>query len=963
MTPTSLNSSALTYTEGDIDRKTLREIKRRFYLVNNNRLVRMLSGQTRHQQRFIEILPLLLHVNHPLLPGYSNKTVPAGITAYKPSRNALHHARCLSRSFRYNPRHHSYGDIYSVFLMGSTGTIAHSESSDLDIWVCHSSNLPDDQLSALQEKLTLISRWGQTLNLDVHFFLMNAEEFKSGKRQAVSTEDCGSSQHYLLLDEFYRTALLIAGRFPIWWLVPPEEEHQHPHISETLRNKRYISETESIDFGGMAYIPAGEFVGAGMWHLYKGVDAAYKSTLKICLTEAYASEFPNVAFLSLSYKKAIYNGCLDINELDPYILVYRKLEHYLLESNDLERLALIRRCFYFKVNIQLSKQTPQPHKSWRWALMMKLVQAWQWDERTLKRLDNRRKWNVQQVIQEKESLVNQLTRSYRFLAHFVSQQPIDKEDISINHHDMAILGRKLYAAFERKGGKLELVNPNISPNISEEHLTFHFKPASIDGNRQDYWAMYLGRISAQALQQPAIKKARSLIELLAWCYFNQLIDHFTRFQLFAEDSDLSKPELQQITQSFRELFPIKTYLKAPRKFEDDACIVKTVLYLNVGCDPLASVTRRGLSRLTTQTDPLRYSGLKDNLALTVDQVNINSWGEIFISSYRQDNAVLSCLFDYLKALSIQQAEPLPQFEVRCYCNTHNQSIAERIEQLFTDIISKHLLADTPGQIRYIVEIDRSFHLLTLHTNTPQLQCFDSPERLTHALAEPQINFSPIVIDHGAASLSILNIICQNIHADNLQIFYLPGEEKTDIYLADQMGALCYGQIYSCEEKTLISHLQRFIASTLYRQNTGSLSRQALKHAKNIEFYKLRQEEGSHRISLETKDNEELAWDEGYYKTQAIAELDEQNKVIFSIYCNNREFSQLDYGKSLFNAVTTYILAQRHNDQPLYPCYITDLDLTNIKKQPDRQSALSITQYFQFKFKLENALNQALFSHK
>src|SRR5690606_23505808 len=144
--------------------------------------------------------------------------------------------------------------------------------------------LSADEVLLLRQKCDDISRWAGTLGLEAHFFLMESEKFRLGEREGVSGEDCGSSQHYLLLDEFYRTGLLIAGRVPIWWLVPPAEERHYNYYAETLRNKRFIKPAETIDFGTVAHLPAGEFIGAGVWQLYKAIDSPYKSVIKLLLT-------------------------------------------------------------------------------------------------------------------------------------------------------------------------------------------------------------------------------------------------------------------------------------------------------------------------------------------------------------------------------------------------------------------------------------------------------------------------------------------------------------------------------------------------------------------------------------------------------------------------------------------------------------------------------------------------------
>lgn len=942
--PVNLSS----FQDGEIDRKTLREIKRRFLHVNHERLLRALSLQTLQQQKFLELLPLLLHVNHPLFPGYVSKNTPVGITDYKPDHTVLGQGRSLARSFRFNPRHQSYGDIYSVFLMGSTGTVAHSNSSDLDIWVCHRSDLSAIEHAELEQKLELISRWAMSMHLEVHFFLMDSERFRLGHHQEISTEDSGSTQHYLLLDEFYRTALLLAGRYPLWWLVPADDDAHYQDIADTLKDKRYIRESSSIDFGSTHGISASEFISAGLWQLYKGIDSAHKSILKICLIEVYANEFPTVRFLSTEYKAAIYANHLDIDELDPYIMIYRKLERYLSLHHDLERLELIRRCLYFKINIPLSKRGLT--RSWRSKLLQKLVNEWGWDEHILQRLDHRYHWDVRHVLDEKEALVSQLTQSYRFLTRFYSLQNAHTH-LPITQQDMVILGRKLNAAFERKGGKLEL---NLGNQTSQDSATFCHQDQETQ-TAHPVWTVYMDYLAADQLDfHRPVKRSHSLLELLAWCHFNHLIDPYSRLMLHPGSSDLSKIELQQLLSSLMREFPRDSYRLALNQFEQAAYITHSVFYLNVGVDPYAEHSRKGLHRLSMRTDPLSYSGFKDNLILSVDQININSWGEIFVSRLTGGKALLHCLVRHLETLAAQSAHADIALSVHCYCATRSQSIAERVAQLLDELT--RLFRQTE-QARYIIEVDRSWHLIHLNKHNPRLESFNSTEALISALNSSSIKNNPVFFDKESA-LPILKHIYQHIKPDVLQIYYRPGNALHDVYIADQQGSLLYGQIYSRDENNLIAHLKSFAQTTLYRLMND---RPAHPLAHYIQFFKICGQEGQQRIFFEAKSAERVSEPDDYYQVQAIANLDEEEHIVFSMYCQNVEFTQLEYGKHLFRKVAEHIIAQRRSPNA-YPCYITDLDLSGIKSKLSQGQSLSITDYFRFKFKLEYALNQALLAH-
>src|SRR5690606_23388283 len=121
----------------------------------------------------------------------------------------------------------------------------------------------------------------------------------------------------------------------------------------------------------------------GLWQLFKGIEAPYKSLLKLLLTEAYASEYPQVRCLSMRLKKEVFADRLDLDELDPYMMVYRRIEEYLLARGEPARLELVRRSLYLKVSKKLTGPARQRSTCWQRQLLERLIKEWKWSERQL----------------------------------------------------------------------------------------------------------------------------------------------------------------------------------------------------------------------------------------------------------------------------------------------------------------------------------------------------------------------------------------------------------------------------------------------------------------------------------------------------------------------------------------------------------------------------------------------------
>ena len=407
-----------------VERKILQQLRGRFLSVNQGRMARAMEGLAPRQQSLLRLLALFFHVNHPLFPGYVSDCTPAGVSGYKPDAPTLAAAQQLIRGFACSMGSACASEpIHGLFLMGSLGTLAQTDQSDMDVWICLGPDLSDVALAALRKKCRRLEAWAASQEVEAHFFLIDAQRFAQGECESqLSNDDSAEPRNRLLLDEFYRTAIWLAGRIPMWWWVPVHEEARYAEFTHALLANDVVGRDETIDLGHLAQIAPGEFLGAGLWQLFKGIESPYKSLLKLLLVEVYASEHPRVKCLSLDFKKTVYANRLDLDELDPYVVVYRRIEQYLQGRGELQRLELARRSLYLKVGHKLSSS--ETGMRWQRRLLQRLTREWGWDEQHLAMLDNRSQWATQQVSHELRALARELSVSYRSLSQLARDEPV-----------------------------------------------------------------------------------------------------------------------------------------------------------------------------------------------------------------------------------------------------------------------------------------------------------------------------------------------------------------------------------------------------------------------------------------------------------------------------------------------------------------------------------------------------------
>lgn len=919
----------------ETDQEKLLALRNRFVLVNNARLARTKSALESRQQIFLELLPLLFHLNHPMLPGYVSAQAPCGVDSFKPSRILVQKAQRLARSFSYQEQSQQSADIVSIWLLGSCGTVAQRHGDPFSVAIAHQHKLNESQLELLRQKTDALSHWAASLELSVDFSLMASPQYRLDLDEPLTEIESQRSFSNFQLDKLYHSGLLIGGRIPGWWLVPPQLEKHYDQYLFMLRKKQLIDPDECLDFGRITDISAAEFIENSAQHLNRAIDYPYEATLYVMMSEVYAAVFPKIEPLSRHFKTAIHNDRVNLDELDPDVMVYRDIEQYLLQRGEPKRLDLVRRCFYFKAAEQLSQPSATSVHPWRRQLIEKLVDEWQWSPEYLLQLDNRPHWKIDEASSEQKELVRELTNNYRFLLEFVrncnSTESIDPEP-------MNILGRKLFAAFERKAGKIERINPTISYGLAEEHLCF-FQTAD-----KRAWAVSAQMVNAnQTYKAHPLKRSNSLISLLAWCQFNGLTNTNTKLSIIEGEHGINDFELQNMARSLRGKIPANSLENALR-FSDSKRPVSIQLFINVGSDATDNAARA--------------LNIPDSMAIAnIEEVILNNWGEITTRRFDGEFALIRCLREYLQTLPPGKDVQPPPLQTYCFTANRASSTASRVEKLLSSINDCYYHGSHSSNSRYLLQLQKYYFVIQFEHNRPNIERADNYQKLLALLGKTQSHYSPVRLDDHCLKGSVLGSVLKSAKPDCIQIFYQQRGEIADVYVLDEMGSLHFFTTPFRDEHTLLAPLDQFMHSMSFRESTETTDNSS---TFSFQHYRLEYYEISGPADALQLTRCGLSGDTGmgyYFNVQAIGERDVNGRIIFNIYCDQNEFTELELGGKLYDTVAKFIIDRRGSRQR-YPCYITDLDLSRcINRQ--RHGSIQTTDYLRYKQKLEKALNHAL----
>ncbi len=937
--------------EDGLDRQNIATLHKRFMAINADRLERMRGALPDRHQLFLDVLPLLFHTNHPMMPGFVSHNTPAVISNYTPSKHDLIVGKTVAKSFIYAPDPSKEEEIYGVYIMGSVGTIAQSDRSDLDIWVCHKPSLKKEKVNELTSKCHRISDWAETMQLEVHFFVINNEEFKGGNAEALDAESSGSAQKALLLDEFYRTAIHIEGRTPIWWYVPADQESVYKEYTNTLLFRRFVNEHDVIDFGGMPTIPAGEFLGAGIWQLYKAIESPYKSVLKLLLLEAYVADYPEIQPLSLTFKTFIYHGELEIDGLDSYVMIYQRIEEYLVSRRQYKRLELARRCFYFKVNKPISRPPTTRAKSWQRMILESLTEDWGWSYEKLQFLDSRKTWKAPAVTKERSKLVAELNHTYRVLMDFANSINVEH---TITADELTILGRKLEAAFDRKPGKIELINPGISGDISENvvHLV-EKQDNAIEGT---VWTAFAQTIRIrQDRQLTELRSSPQLVELILWCYYNGVISNNTQFDI--ESSSITTQEVHRIVQILNSWLP-QPIPKVPHQNFHLSSTPQEILFLiNVGNANKHEVDKNGYVVLRESSDPMRYGGYEDNLIDSVDMATRNSWNEINTRRFDGEHAIINVLKNFLQVCLSSAEAKTPILRVECIGRSYSGNVAHRIEKWMLEVMECFFNEHKTHASRFIFQMNNSFYSMQITNGKPRIKtCADEKELLDHLECE-QREYSSVVVDSHAKIKHPLKIISDLSKPKSINVFYRQFDIGMETYVVDERGSMNHLVYRGKKDHNPLKPLHRFLRSVLNRQARTSPDFEADFGVFPVYFYEIAKDKREEFVAAPKNIAPDLK-EISQFEVKAVAHIGSNHQLCFDFFCDDKEFLMHQYGKQLFLETGKYILRKRASHLR-YPIYITDLDLSLAKDIISPNSPLQIVHHVKVKAKLEFYLNRAI----
>jgi adenylate cyclase class 1 len=206
------------------------------------------------------------------------------------------------------------------------------------------------------------------------------------------------------------------------------------------------------------------------------------------------------------------------------------------------------------------------------------------------------------------------------------------------------------------------------------------------------------------------------------------------------------------------------------------------------------------------------------------------------------------------------------------------------------------------------------------------------------------------------------------------LFYHLDQQQAQITIVDHKGAFFSKTTAFFNVQALLRPLCRFLRSAVERQaldyqpgyDSGYDTSHYTHHYKStkvddlqaIKIFELLGDLKQKNGYLEARNIAQDITQLQFINVCAVAEPNNNEDLSFTLYCDGKEFSALEFGDDLFTVVARYIVACRKHGET-YPCYITDLDLSLCRELIAPQTGVQLIHYLHIKNEIEEKLNAAL----
>jgi len=852
--------------------------------------------------KYIQLISLFFQINNKLLPGYVDMDCPVSVYGYTPDKQVLDLARLINNKFRYQQE-----GVVKNYAIESIFFQQRLINNEQFCWVFYRSGLNKKQVSLLENKIKKINQWFILKNIKIDFIGLSVDDFINSR-----VKELKNVVNSVCLNYFYSEVILLSGKYPVWWLVPPAKEAEYVEYVEHIKQVRLIESEECIDLGTTLVLTRNTFVENAVGIVQKLKQSPEKCFLELLVIDQCSTVWPESEGVASRIKKSLYKNVVAINPVDVIAGImresfsrYKKSAHIMSSERLFSRL----RNMPEKVNTGV-------------------VDAYLGDvfvsEPATSGIDH-----VVECLNFFKSISFEIRNIF---SNIIDGLDADNALADVTHNMLKVLSEN--------EGQVPLYNSNDNLDIILDRVLLKHE---MFNDSEERWSLVLEDLAGN---EKTIDGFNNLLGLLAWCWLNRIVNHSTQVSIYCPRQLIKQVDAHHMLELLIQNLNPKLLSAIPREaFENPVRPLQSLIFLNY----------RIASYKNNSKDSSEEKFFSENLNVPVvhcDQLVINSWGDVHTEQYIDNEGILQCLCNWTHSAPIDgMARPQPLL-VFSYGEGDSAYMAQRIEEIYNEMQTFFYYAKNAAG-RFIVKVGVQFYLIEAENNLLQPHKLGKQRELMEFLGRALPEFRITGLERLAFVEHPLHEIYQSNKAAVFQVFFQIINRSCYSWVVDEKGSLWLDELSVFDRASYVTHWLYFFSNINKRLKninyqdrvlpTLEINQISINQLGGVEFYAI----GADEISA----------DKDYFDLQITIVASEQGDQL-NLVCDGKMFSYDEYQNNALVECVQYLSA-RIIGEGRKPVYITDVDVPlRIFDVADRND-VQISHILKFKRKFEHRINKML----
>lgn len=482
-------------------------------MVRMREALRYLSGPK--LSLFISI-PFYIHANREDFPGYVQEAPSAhGILNFKESgfyKAGLNQG--LPPESGDYPADGSDPCVLGLYHIGSLGTFTQSSTSDFDYWVIiDKQTFTEKRHYNFQKKLdAIVHHARETFGQEVSFFIMDQEEIRRDCYTGLAEQETLTAPKLFLKEEFYRTFLYIAGKLPLWTVLPPRGtddaytvtvEKLCAYQTPTPVNRYFM------DLGRVGAPEKADTFQGILWHICKSRSDPVKALIKATMIFSHEYGSPDQSGLLCDQIKAGYaEAGIDDYRADPYKTLFDRVIAF-HQTNARESLNLIKNAIFLRLCEYPNVKPPEPGSPKK-QLLDRYIREWNLKPSQVKKILTFQNWAEGEKQLLEKTFIKRLEKMYTQVSRDMNPESLNLD--ATKKRNLKILFNK---ARERLNQPQDKIQPASTFMQGQPFQFFLFRPRSAKG-----WALFAYRPDGSS--ETALHQSDTFLGLMGWIMENRM---------------------------------------------------------------------------------------------------------------------------------------------------------------------------------------------------------------------------------------------------------------------------------------------------------------------------------------------------------------------------------------------------------------------------------------------------------